>query len=338
MTKLYEKEKIKSTNSLSSKMQLKPGNNTIQFAENIINTIREPLLLLDKDLRVLNASRSFCDLFQVSSDETVGTLIYNLGNHQWNIPKLKELLETILHEKTTFDDFEVEHDFSDIGNRIMLLNARQIERAIGQEKIILLAIEDITERKRTEKALKTSEELFRVASESLTDIVFDWDIKEKIDWYGDIDGLMGYPPGEFPRTLEAWAVSIHPEDKDRVMAALKDYLKGIMAHYIIEYRVKRRDGNHRWWSVRGTALRDDRGEPYKMIGSITDITERKMAEEALRASKKIIEGIINSIPVRVFWKDKNLVYLGCNKIFANDAGFTDPKEIIGKDDYQMGMA
>ncbi len=73
-----------------------------------------------------------------------------------------------------------------------------------------------------------------------------------------------------------------------------------------------------------------------MIGSITDITERKLAEEALRASKKIIEGIINSIPVRVFWKDKNLVYLGCNKIFANDAGFTDPKEIIGKDDYQMG--
>ena len=67
-----------------------------------------------------------------------------------------------------------------------------------------------------------------------------------------------------------------------------------------------------------------------------DITERKRAEEALRASQQIIEGIINAIPVRVFWKDKNLVYLGCNAVFARDAGFADPKDIIGKDDYQMG--
>ena len=67
----------------------------------------------------------------------------------------------------------------------------------------------------------------------------------------------------------------------------------------------------------------------------TDITERKRAEEALRESQQILEGIINAIPVRVFWKDKNLVYLGCNAIFARDAGFADPKEIIGKDDYQM---
>jgi PAS domain S-box-containing protein len=68
----------------------------------------------------------------------------------------------------------------------------------------------------------------------------------------------------------------------------------------------------------------------------SDITERKRLEEALRASQQIVEGIINAIPVRVFWKDENLVYLGCNAVFARDAGFADPKDIIGKDDYQMG--
>ena len=73
-----------------------------------------------------------------------------------------------------------------------------------------------------------------------------------------------------------------------------------------------------------------------VVGFLKDITDRKRAEEALRASQQIIEGIINAIPVRVFWKDKNLVYLGCNAIFARDAGFADPKDIIGKDDYQMG--
>ena len=70
--------------------------------------------------------------------------------------------------------------------------------------------------------------------------------------------------------------------------------------------------------------------------NIRDISERKRAEEALRASQQVIEGIINAIPARVFWKDRQLVYLGCNAAFARDAGFADPKDIIGKDDYQMG--
>ena len=131
-----------------------------EFAENIINTVREPLLLLDKELRVVKASHSFFDFFKVNSEETIGTLIYDLGNHQWNIPKLRELLETILPEKTTFDNYEVEHDFSTIGKRIMLLNARQIQRGTEKERIILLAIEDITERKEIETGLeKTSKEL-----------------------------------------------------------------------------------------------------------------------------------------------------------------------------------
>jgi len=160
MAKINKKEKIKSANNPPlSKIKLKSADEVSEFAENIINTVREPLLVLDKDLRVIKASRSFYDFFKVSSDETIGTLIYDLGNHQWNIPKLRELLETILPEKTTFDNYEVEHDFSTIGKRIMLLNARQIKRALGKEKIILLAIEDITDRKKSEDALKKAKEM-----------------------------------------------------------------------------------------------------------------------------------------------------------------------------------
>ena len=125
-----------------------------EFAENIINTVREPLIALDQDLRVVKVSRSFYEFFKVEPENTMGQLIYDLGNKQWDIPVLRELLETILLQKTTFDNYEVEHDFATIGKRIMLLNGRQIQRVLGKERIILLAIEDITERRRAEDRLR----------------------------------------------------------------------------------------------------------------------------------------------------------------------------------------
>jgi two-component system CheB/CheR fusion protein len=137
-----------------------------EYAESLINTIREPLIALDQDLRVVSVSPSFYEVFKVKPEETVGQLIYDLGNKQWDIPKLRELLETILPQKTTFDNYEVEHDFATIGRRIMLLNARQIERVLGKERIILLAIEDITERREIENGLeKAHEELKELATE-----------------------------------------------------------------------------------------------------------------------------------------------------------------------------
>ena len=139
---------------------------SLEYAESIINTVREPLLVLDQDLRVVTASRSFYDVFRAEPEETVGQLVYDLGNKQWDIPRLRELLETILPQETTFDGYEVEHDFATIGKRTMLLNARQIQRVWGKERIILLAIEDITERSEIEDGLeKAHEELKELASE-----------------------------------------------------------------------------------------------------------------------------------------------------------------------------
>ena len=134
----------------------KAADETREYAESIINTVREPLIVLDQDLRVVTVSRSFYEFFKVKSEDTVGQLIYNLGNNQWDIPKLRELLETILPQQTSFDDYEVEHDFATIGRRTMLLNARQIEQAKGKRRVILLAIEDITQRKEIEAGLETT--------------------------------------------------------------------------------------------------------------------------------------------------------------------------------------
>lgn len=127
---------------------------TDQIFEGIVETIREPLLVLDRDLRVVTASRSFYEFFKVKPEETVGQFIYDLGDKQWDISKLRELLETILPQQIAFDNYEVEHDFVTIGRRTLLLNARQIEREVGKERTILLAIEDITERKKYEEKIQ----------------------------------------------------------------------------------------------------------------------------------------------------------------------------------------
>ncbi len=131
---------------------------TREYAESIVDTVREGLVVLDENLRVISANRSFYKTFKVKPGETEGQLVYDLGNRQWNIPKLRELLEEILPTNTTFDNFEVEHEFKTIGRRVMHLNARRIYREIDETHLILLAIEDVTERKRAQQALRQSSE------------------------------------------------------------------------------------------------------------------------------------------------------------------------------------
>ena len=126
---------------------------TREYAESIVDTVREPLVVLDADLRIISANRSFYKAFKVRPGETEGQLLYDLGNRQWDIPKLRKLLEEILPTHTTFDNFEVEHEFKTIGRRVMHLNARRVYRKTNETHSILLAIEDMTERKRAEKKI-----------------------------------------------------------------------------------------------------------------------------------------------------------------------------------------
>ena len=117
-----------------------------EFAENIVETVREPLLVLDADLRVWRANRSFYQTFKVTAAETEKCLIYDLGNGQWNIPELRRLLEEILPRNNSFEDFLVEFDFGRIGRKSMLLNARRLVQDSDGSRWILLAIEGTTER------------------------------------------------------------------------------------------------------------------------------------------------------------------------------------------------
>jgi transcriptional regulator with GAF, ATPase, and Fis domain len=118
----------------------------INAFEDVLGTVREPLLVLDTSLKVVKANPSFYKHFRVTPENTEGALIYDLGNGQWDIPKLKELLEDVLPRNSVFNDFEVEHSFENIGSKIMHLNARRIYQKSRDAQLILLAIEDVTDR------------------------------------------------------------------------------------------------------------------------------------------------------------------------------------------------
>jgi two-component system, chemotaxis family, CheB/CheR fusion protein len=137
------------------------------FIQAVFQTMREPLLVLDQDLRVRLANQVFYKTFKVLPEETRNCFIYDLGQHQWDIPELRRLLEEVLPKKTTLHDYRVEHQFPAIGHRVMLLNARCIRQESAAQEQILLTIEDITARDQVEKKLQESEVKLKKLSSQL---------------------------------------------------------------------------------------------------------------------------------------------------------------------------
>ncbi|MEP7016237.1 MAG: response regulator, partial [Verrucomicrobiota bacterium] len=135
------------------------------YAQNIVDTVREPLLILDTTLRVRSGNRAFYHTFKVSSEETENRLIYELGNGQWDIPDLRTLLEDIVPKSSVFNDFELEHDFPAIGRRVMLLNARRLQAGHHGE-LLVLAMEDVTERRRAEEEVAKAKEAAETANKT----------------------------------------------------------------------------------------------------------------------------------------------------------------------------
>ena len=170
----------------------------LEFAEGIVATVREPLLVLDARLRIVWANDSFCKLFSVKPQETEGRLIYEIGNNQWDIQKLRELLQGLLRRNTRFSDFEVEYDLPQVGRRTMILNARRIHDGGSKTVRVLLAIEDITERKRIELEKAASELRYRRLFETAQDgiLILDAETGQIADVNPFLVDMLGYSKNE----------------------------------------------------------------------------------------------------------------------------------------------
>jgi PAS domain S-box-containing protein len=257
------------------------------YAESIVETLHEPLLVLTPDLRVRSANEAFYDHFDVRRGETEGELIYRLGNGQWDIPELRTLLEEVLPDSNVFNDYEVAHEFEDIGRRVMLLNARRLDHV----QLILLGIRDITEKKRTEEALRERQERYRALVTSTSDVMF----RMSADWteMRELDGRNFMVDTEQPSTN--WLTTYLPaEDQPHVLEIIAEAIR-TKTPFELEHRVLRADGSIGWTFSRAVPLIDEQGEIVEWFGTASDVTARKEAVEALRTSEEKFRTLFESI-------------------------------------------
>src|SRR5437588_5444467 len=277
------------------------------YAQDIVDTVREPLLMLDTALRVRSANRAFYQTFRVTSEETENRLIYELGNGQWDIPALRTLLEDVIPTSSVFNDFELEHTFPVIGRRVMLLNGRKL-RAGSHGELLVLAMEDVTARKRAEEALLKAGALQSAIFNSANFSSIATDAKGVIQIFNvGAERMLGYTAAEVmnkitpaeisdPQDVIARAKALSVELGTKIRPGFEALVfkasRGIEDIYELTYF--RKDGSRFPAVVSVTALRDEQDAVigYLLIG--TDNTARKRAEEALLKAEALQSAIFNS--------------------------------------------
>jgi PAS domain S-box-containing protein len=287
-----------------------------RYAESIVGTVREPLLVLDANLKIISANRNFYSTFKVTPGETLGSFIYDLGNKQWDIPKLRELVEEVLPEKEAFDDFEVAHNFQDIGHKIMLLNARQIYRKDIGAKMILLAIEDITERKQLESLLIDSEEQYRRLFETASDGIVLLEKREgKITKANPAtEKLLGYTEKEsIGNKLQDIGVVLDTSDFQTTMQNLNK--SGIINYRNV--KVETKSGQN----IDTEIYLVDRAKVVQC--NIRDVTERKQTQKALKESEKKYRELYDFLPIPVYEMDLEANITSVNRAIYETFGGTE---------------
>ena len=259
-----------------------------EYAENIIATMRQPLVVISSDLRVESVNRAFYRMFGAAPSETIGRFVYELGNGQWDSPQLRALLEEILPRNHAIEDFLVEWDFEHLGRRSMLVNARRMHSAEGGQGRIVMAVEDVTERKTVEAAVRDSEERYRTLFDLGPVAVYSCDAAGLIQQFNR-------------RAAELWGREPAPGDTNqRFCGSFKMFrpdgsfmpheqcpMAEVVAGTVPEVRdgevdIERPDGTRVTVVVNIRPLKNQSGEIAGAINCFYDITERKHIEETLR--------------------------------------------------------
>jgi PAS domain S-box-containing protein len=195
---------------------------------------------------------------------------------------------------------------------------------------------DLTERKEAEIALRTLatslEEAQRIAK------VGSWELDiptGALKWSAEIFRLFELDPSQFEATYEGFLNAIHPDDQQSVNLAYAHSLE-LRTDYEITHRLLMQDGRVKWVLERCVTDFDKNGTPLRSRGTVQDITANYLKDRELEASRDLLMTIINTVPTRVFWKDQDLVYMGCNQRFADDAGKFSPADVVGRNDFEMG--
>jgi two-component system, cell cycle sensor histidine kinase and response regulator CckA len=275
--------------------------------EDIVETIPHPLLVLDLDLRILKANHFFCETFKIAPEKTTGNFVFDFGNRQWDIPKLRTLLEDIISKDHKFENFEVEHIFPNIGRKIMMLNGRRLKQHGTSSPMILLCIEDITEQREMENALIESEERYRRAFETASDAILLLEkSKGKITHTNPaVTTMLGYSNEEcIGKNVKDIGLTHEIDDIHVITETLE---KDGIIHYA-DVPAKTKVGQIIYTDI----YLVDKARSIQC--NIRDITERKEAEKALRESEQKYRDLVDNASVGVF-----KTTLGGEIAYVNDA-------------------
>ncbi|MFC1610474.1 EAL domain-containing protein [Myxococcota bacterium] len=301
-----------------------PSNWTHQpddLAADIFDTVREPLVVLDVDLRVVTANRSFFRTFQVGPEETEGKAFHSLGDGQWDIVKLEELLQTLLQKNSTVEGYEVECDFPVIGRRTMCLNARLVHQKRPQAQTILLAIEDITDRRGAEQQRRSA----RVYAENIVETVREPLLILDHEFRVVSANRSFYATFQVTRA-ETEKKSIYELGDEQWNIPTVHRLEEIILthHDVRDVEVVRefpRIG-HKTMLLNARRFPEPGGHRTFTLLAIEDISARRYAEEALFAEKERAEVTLQSIGDGVITTDAQGVVQYLNPIAAKLTGWT----------------
>ena len=271
---------------------LQAREDALTYVRSIVRTVREPLVVLDGRLRVQSANPAFYHTFRVSPQHAHGQLLYELGNRQWDIPRLRTLLEEVLLHDTAFKDYEVEHDFPVIGRKVMLLNARRLQQE-GAE-LILLAIEDVTERRRAEAERQEIETRFTSLVKNIKDhAIFTLDHEGRVtSWNVAAEQVLGYSEAE--ALGQHFAFIFTPDDRQQGMpeAELRAAREVGRAE---DERWHLRKGGERFWALGiVSALHDTDGRLTGFSKILRDMTDWKRAEQIMQANEQRLRLALNA--------------------------------------------
>ncbi|WP_081897836.1 CheR family methyltransferase [Flavobacterium sp. 83] len=281
------KEEIEATNEelISTNQELQMRHDLLieshEYSEAIIATIHEPMLILNKNFHVISANKSFYKKFVVDKDETEGKLLFDLGNKQWDIKELHKALNEILSKKSSFENFEVTHTFSSIGERIMLLNAHLIIQKTNKEQLILLAIEDITDRSRYYLKEKYSLSLIEASLDPLTTINNEGKITDMNRATVNITGISR----EKLKGSDFFGYFTEPEKARAVYQEV--FARGFITNSPLKLRHK--SGKLTDVLLNGSVYKDDKGNILGVVIVARDITDQKRIESELIEAKVLAE-------------------------------------------------
>ncbi|HSI69335.1 MAG TPA: CheR family methyltransferase, partial [Gillisia sp.] len=303
------KEELQSTNEelISLNQELLGINKNLKaarnFAVDIMETIREPWVVLDKDLRVKSANKAFYRVFRTSREEIQDQSVLTLGNNQRHFPELESLLHKVLSEKTIISDYEITQDFPFIGERTMLINAREVKREEGGEQLILLVFGDITDKRIAEKSLEKSEIKFKLLADTIPQLIWISNAVGKFEYFNSKwRQFTGLEAGEDLNST--WASFVHEDDLERVLTNWNECLKTGNA-FSMEYRLKSKEGTYNWFLVKALPLFSTDGEIIKWFGSYTNIENQKEAETALLKSREHFRRLAELVPGKISQADAN---------------------------------